>query len=185
MLFLWLITLVLGLQTAATPPQQSRVDIQHLLSDDGAFRAVEIWESDGDQFIAIHGSGEILVQDTARPLQLLPTCKGRISTADIRGLLQFIAAARFAEFPAKSYFLSGRDWHELKLHSISIRTPDADLTRMFAVGKYHGQQQEIPQKFAEIENAIIRLKSQAITPDTRCTAAPPIWQAIRWRHNAR
>lgn len=61
------------------------------------------------------------------------------------------------------------------MHSISVHTAEGVLDRSFAAGKIGGKPQEIPQKFAAIEKAILELKAEAIPEGKPCTLAPPLW----------
>jgi len=173
-----LLAAVFVLQAASVIPQESSLDLQHIISDDAALGSVEILYSVEGQLVALHGDGRVLVQSTSQQLSLLPTCKGKVAAADVRRLVETMLAARFLDLPQKSYMMINadvEDWRKLQLHSISIKVTGGRAKRDFAGGEYGGEHQEIPEKFATIERAIVELKSKAIPPGTPCTVAPPLW----------
>lgn len=173
-----LLAAVFALQAASVVPQDSRLDLRHIISDDAALGSVEVLYSVEGQLVALHGDGRVLMQSTSQQLSLLPTCKGKVAPADIRRLVETMLAAKFLDLPQKSYMMinaDAEDWGKLRLHSISIKATGASAKRDFAAGEYGGEHQEIPEKFATIERAIVELKSKAIPPGTHCTVAPPLW----------
>jgi hypothetical protein len=173
-----LLAAVFALQAASVVPQESRLDLQHIISDDTALGSVELLYSVEGQLVALHGDGRVLMQSTNKQLSLLPTCKGKVAPADIRRLVETMLAAQFLDLPQKSYMMinpDAEDWRKLQLHSISIKATGGSAKRGFAAGEYGGEHQELPEKFATVEKAIVELKSKTIPPGTHCTVAPPLW----------
>jgi hypothetical protein len=148
------------------------------VSDDAPLSSVEVLYSVEGQLVALHGDGRVSMQSTSQQLSLLPTCKGKVAPADMRRLVETMLAAQFLDLPQKSYMMmnaDAADWRELQLHSISIKAAGGRAKRDFAAGEYGGEHQEIPEKFATIERAIVELKSKAIPTGTHCTVAPSLW----------
>jgi hypothetical protein len=173
-----LLSVVLALQAAGVLPAEPAPDLRHVISDDAALASVEISYRVDGQLIAVRGDGSVFMQSTRQQLPLLPTCKGKVAPADIRRLLETMLTAQFLNLPQKSYMmLNGdeEDWRKLQLHSISIMVAAGSAKRDFSAGEYRGEHQEIPEKFATIEKAIVELKSKAIPLGTHCTVAPPLW----------
>jgi hypothetical protein len=158
--------------------QESSPDLRRLISDDAELSSVEILYSIQGQLVQVRGDGNVFTQSTRQQLPLLPTCKGRVTPVDIRRLLQTMVAAQFLDLPRKSYLMLNadtQDWQKLQLHSISIKADGESAKRDFSAGEYGGIHQEVPEKFAAIEKAIVELKSRAIPEGTHCTVASPLW----------
>ncbi len=173
-----LLVVAYALQAVSVVPQESRLDLQHIISDDAALASVEVLYSIEGQLVALYGDGRVLMQSTSQQLSLLPTCKGKVALTDIHRLLETMLAAQFLDLPQKSYMVingDAEDWRKVQLHSISIKATGGSAKRDFAAGEYGGEHQEIPEKFATIEKAIVDLKSKAIPPGSHCTVAPPLW----------
>jgi hypothetical protein len=173
-----LFAVVLALQAAGIVPAEPAPDLRHVISDDATLASVEISYRVDGQLIVMRGDGSVFTQSTRQQLPLLPTCKGKVAPADIRGLLETMLTGQIINLPQKSYMmLNGdeADWRKLQLHSISIEVAGGSAKRDFSAGEYGGEHQEIPDKFATIERTIVELKSKAIPPGTHCTVAPPLW----------
>jgi len=173
-----LLAIVFGLQAVSVLPQESRLDLRHIISDDTALGSAEVLYSVEGQLVAVRGDGSVLTQSTKQQLPLLPTCKGKLSPVDVRRLLETMLAAHFLDLPQKSYIMinsDAEDWRKLQLHSISISASGGSAKRDFSAGEYGGEHQEIPEKFATIEKAIVELKSKAIPQGAHRALAPPLW----------
>jgi hypothetical protein len=158
--------------------QESNPDLRRIISDDAELSSVEILYSIEGQLVEVHGDGNVFTQSTRQQPPLLPTCKGRVTPVDVRRLLETMLAAHFVDLPRKSYLMLNadtQDWQKLKLHSITIKANGGSAKRDFSAGEYGGKHQEVPEKFATIEKAIVELKSSAIPEGTHCTVAPPLW----------
>ena len=147
------------------------------MSGESALKSVEVWYSVGEQLVMSRASGNIFVQSTRQNVSFVPTCKGKVPPADIRRLVVTMLDMQVFDLPRNSYLMLNGDlqnWRELQVHSISVQTAEGALDRSFAAGKIGGKQQEIPQRFAVMETAILGLKAEAIPEESPCSLAPPL-----------
>jgi len=173
MRFSAVLTVVLA-QAVSAPTPERNLDLRSVLNNDAALSSIEVLYSVEGEVIEVRGDGTVLKQSTRQGLSLLPTCRGTVANTDVRHLLEVMVAAHFLDLPQKSYMLLNEDWRTLQMHSISIKAAGWIAKRDFSSGEYDGKTREIPQNFAQVENAIIDLESKAIPPETRCTVARPI-----------
>ncbi len=178
MLFAFSLAVVLLLQALPAIPQESRLDLQQIIRDEAALSSVEIWYSVDAQVVALRGDGTVVMQSVGQqPLSLLPTCYGKVTTTEVRQVLERMLEERFLDLPRKSYMMINadvEDWRRLQLHSIGINTVTARVRRSFVAGEYGHEHQEIPAKFADVEKVIIGVKAKGILPGSRCTVSPPL-----------
>jgi hypothetical protein len=161
-------------------PREPSPDLQHIIADESALKSVEVWYSVAERLVILRSSGALFVQSTKQNVPLVPTCKGKVALADVRRLLVTMLDSQFFDLSRKQYFMADsdlQDGRELQVHSISVHTAEGVLERGFAAGKIGGKQQEVPQKFATIEKAILELKTQAVPEGKPCTLAPPLWSS--------
>ena len=115
-------------------PVEPAPDLRHVISDDAALISVEISYRIDEQLIVMRGDGSVFMQSTRQQLPLLPTCKGKVTRADVRRLLETMLTAQFLNLPQKSYImLNGdeADWRKLQLHSISIKVAGGEREARF------------------------------------------------------
>lgn len=177
--FSFLIVAVLVLQQVSLLPlpRESGPDLRRIISDESALKSVEIRYSDEEKLVILRASGAVFVQSTRQNISQVPTCKGKVAPADVRRLLVTMLDTQFFDLPRNSYVMRDgdlRDWRQLQVHSISVHTAEGALDRSFAAGTIGGEPQEIPQRFAAIEKAILELKAEAFPDGRPCTLAPPL-----------
>ena len=63
-----LLVAVSALQAASVVQQESRLDLQNIVSDDAALGSVEVLYSVERQLVALHGDGRVLMQSTSQQL---------------------------------------------------------------------------------------------------------------------
>jgi hypothetical protein len=132
-----LLAIVFAVQNVSVLSQENRPDLGRIAGDDHALASVEILYRVEGQFVTFHGDGRVLTQSTIPERHLLPTCKGRIPTEDVRRLLETMMATHFLDLPQKSYMIVNGDegdWRKLQLHSISIKTAGGNASRTFSAG---------------------------------------------------
>ena len=175
-----IVTLTLAVVFQAIPlPPESPPDLRHITSDDTAAQAVEIRYSDEehDQLLIVHGDGTVVAQSAKPSGSASLTCKGKVASGDVKRVLAMMVDTRFLELPRNSFLMlngDDRDWRKLRIRSITIKYGAASAARNFAAGEYDGKQQEIPERFATVEKALLELRRNAIPEGTRCTLAPPL-----------
>jgi len=159
-----------------------RLDLQKPLHDSAALNQLVIeYRPANNSILLVYGTGKLVTQ--AHPQvgssELAPTCIGKISQADVKGLVQEIINHRLFDLPLNEYyFMTASDdgddfWRALKLHSITIDDGHSRASRQFAAGIYQGKKQTIPTDFAAIEELLLRTGKSAIG-DKPCHIAPGI-----------
>jgi len=84
---------------------------------------------------------------------------------------------QFLDLPRMSYIMMDGDWQRLQLHGIMVKDAEGSALRSSSAGEYDGRPQEIPERFAAIEKAILELKSRSVSKATPCTVAPSLWSS--------
>src|SRR5450432_2330829 len=152
-----------------------RLDLQKPLHDSAALNQLVIeYRPANNSILLVYGTGKLVTQ--AHPQvgssELAPTCIGKISQADVKGLVQEIINHRLFDLPLNEYyFMTASDdgddfWRALKLHSITIDDGHSRASRQFAAGIYQG-------KNKPSQRISLRLKSYCCVRESQRSATSP------------
>jgi hypothetical protein len=160
-----LISLVLLVNacSAICAESANRPDLERLLNDSAALHTLLIrYQPNTTEVLFVYGTGRVVKQAHQMTASdaLVPTCTGKITETEVRGLLKTFIDHRFLDLPSKSYVLLfasddvDEAWKALKLHSITIDDGRVRATRDFAEGEYEGKTDPLPADFVAIESAL-------------------------------
>ena len=186
----WLAIFCFLLPTGSTSERRGRIDLNGLLASPATLSQMILrWDYPPNSELYLYGDGRLVLQaypvvpdDPDSPFllknrSLVPTCSTRISTADIKALLQLMIERHFFDLPEKSYVYMTAAYarRNLELHTIAVDNGKEKAERTFGVGKYQGQEESIPPDFAAIEQALAKIRDSASLPSRRpCGVAPGI-----------
>jgi hypothetical protein len=186
----WLAIFCFLLPTGSTSERRGRIDLNGLLASPATLSQMVLrWDYPPNSELYLYGDGRLALQaypvvpdDPDSPFllknrSLVPTCSTRISTADIKALLQLMIERHFFDLPEKSYVYMTAAYarRNLELHTIAVDNGKEKAERTFGVGKYQGQEESFPPDFAAIEQALAKIRDSASLPSRRpCGVEPGI-----------
>jgi len=101
------------------------------------------------QAFFVYGDGSLAWQAyPKRPMSLtaVPTCRSKVSSEQIKSLVQLLIHRHFLDLPEKRFIfvLAAQGKEELELHTIAIDDGVGRAVRAFRTGMYAGKEESIP-----------------------------------------
>lgn len=167
-------TIVCFLTPMLASEVHNRVDLKKILESPARLERVTLmWTYPPNVSLFVYGDGRLILQSYSvipddpdnpniltRRNGLVPTCKAKTSTDDVRALIQLMLEKHFFDLPEKSflYQTAAMERRKLELHTIAVDDGNDRAGRTFGVGKYGDEDESLPADFVAIEDALTTIR---------------------------
>jgi len=171
------------LMPVAASDLRSRVNLGEILQNPSLLRRMSLmWDYPPNVSLYVYGDGRLILQaypviedDPDNPFvftrrtTLVPTCKNKVASDDVRVLIRLMIEKHFFDLSEKSfaYSTAALERRKLELHTIAVDNGKDRADRIFGVGKYGDQDESLPANFVAIEDALARMRDSAFPPGQR------------------
>lgn len=177
----WLAILCFLLPVSASE-RRSRINLTEMLQNPAVLQRMSLMWDYPPTALYLYGDGRLILQayqvipdDPDDPYLienrggLVPTCQTKIGVDDIRAVVGLMIDKHFFDLPEKSFVYSTAAYErrKLELHAIAVDNGREMANRTFGVGEFFGKTESLPPDFANIENALEKMRDSAFPPHHR------------------